>query len=138
MSGPKNRRKKIFANKLHKQISWLLFWTALIPTVIVTFYLYYLIFGIMATQFVIPEIIAYHLIPAAKKITIILLATAPIAIAIILFFAYKITHTLLGPFDRILEELDELSEGKKKGPIVVRKTDKFWPLAEKINRLISK
>jgi len=91
----------------------------------------------IATQFGFPEVIAYHIIPAAKKVTIILLISAPAAIASIIFFAYKITHKIIGPFDRILRELDELLENRKKGPIIVRKTDKFWPLVERINKLLN-
>ncbi|MBU0759889.1 MAG: hypothetical protein KKC66_01975 [Candidatus Omnitrophica bacterium] len=133
-----NKRKRAFANKLHKEIFWLVFIAALVPAAIVMVLLYYLIFNITAEQMVIPEAIAYNLIPAAKKVIVILLFSAPICTAAILFFAYKISHRIIGPFDRIVRELRECTEGKKKDHIVIRKNDKFTPLVDKINKLLDK
>lgn len=116
----------------------MVFWAALIPTIITTFCLYYLIFGMLAMQFGFPEVIAYHIIPAAKKVTFILLTSAPIAILLILLIAYKITHTIIGPFDRIIRELGEYVEGRRKGILTVRKDDKFEPLVNRINKLLTK
>jgi len=92
----------------------------------------------MATQFGFPEIIAYHIIPAAKKVTIILFLSAPAAILMILFIAYKITHKVIGPFDRIIQELDKRIKGEKKGYISLRKNDRFQPLVDRINKLLDK
>ncbi|MBU3911797.1 MAG: hypothetical protein KKD90_04345 [Candidatus Omnitrophica bacterium] len=133
-----NKRKRAFANKIHKEIFWLVFVAALLPAIIVMVLLYYLIFNITAEQMVIPEAIAYNLIPAAKKVIVILLFAAPLSIAAILLFAYKLSHRIIGPFDRIVTELGECAEGRKKGPIVIRKNDKFKPLVDKINKLLDK
>jgi len=138
MSVKLSRRKKIFANDLHKQIFVMVFLSALIPTIIVSVCMFYLIFNITAAQFGIPEAIAYNIIPAAKKVTAIILITAPIVILVILGFAYKITHSIVGPFDRIIRELNECLEGKKEACIAVRKTDKFRPLVERLNNLLDK
>lgn len=134
----KERRKRLFANILHRQTFMLVFMAALIPAVIVTICLYYLIFGITSMEVGFPEAIAYIIIPAAKRVTWILLSTAPITILIILLFAHNITHRITGPFDRIVEELDRRINDKKKGPILIRKSDKFKVLVEKINKLIDK
>lgn len=133
-----NKRKRAFANNLHKEIFWLVFIAALVPAAIVTALLYYLIFNITAEQMVIPEAIAYNLIPAAKKVIAILLFSAPACIVAILFFAYKISHRIIGPFDRIVNELDKRAEGREKGPILIRKNDKFKPLVDKINKLLDR
>jgi len=138
MNKPKNRRKKIFASKLQQHTVALVFFAAFLPAAIVAFCLYYLIFGVIAAQFTIPEVIAYNIVPAAKKVTAILLVAAPATIAIILFFTYKITHTIVGPLNRITRELNEHVEGRRRGHICVRETDKFWPLVEKINKLLDK
>ena len=45
-----NKRKRAFANKLHKEIFWLVFIAALVPAAIVIVLLYYLIFNITAEQ----------------------------------------------------------------------------------------
>ena len=138
MNAEKNRRRQFFANKIHRDICLLVFLASLLPTIIVTICLYVLIFNITARQFAIPEIIAYNIIPAARQVTVILLSTAPACILVILIFAYKLTHKIVGPFDRVLRELNECMEGKRKGPIVIRKSDKFWPLVNSINVLLDK
>ena len=85
-----NKRKKIFANKLHQQTVLLIFLAILLPVLVTIFCLYYLIFNITATQFMLPEIIIHDIIPAAKKVTLILLVSLPIVISLTLFIAYKI------------------------------------------------
>lgn len=134
----KNRRKNFFANKLHRNIFLLVFLAALLPAIIVAVSLYFLIFGITANEFGIPEAIAYNIIPAAQKVAFILLFAAPISILIVLIFAYKMTHAIVGPFDRIVNELDQCLEGKKQGYLTLRKKDKFWPLISRINKLMDK
>ena len=136
MNKKKNKRKRIFANKMHRDIFLLVFLASLLPAIIVAICLYYLIFSITASQLGFPEAIAYNIIPAARKVTIILLTTAPVCILLILFFAYKITHKIIGPFDRIVRDLDEYIKGKKEGQIIIRKADKFWPLVYRINKLL--
>ena len=138
MESKNGRRKLVFANRLHRELFFLVSLAALLPATIVTFSLYYLIFNITAEQFAIPEIIAYNIIPAAKKVTSILLFVTPICILSILTIAYKITHNLIGPFDRITRELGESIEGKRQGHIVIRKTDKFSPLVDNINKLLDR
>ncbi|MCM8779591.1 MAG: hypothetical protein NC914_00335 [Candidatus Omnitrophica bacterium] len=133
-----NKRKLVFANKLHRQIFILVSVAALLPAVIASIGLYYLIFGITANEVAIPESIAYNIIPAAKKAAVVILLVTPLAIGVILFFAWKISHAIIGPFDRIVRELDERIEGKIIGHILIRKSDKFWPLVEKINKLLDK
>ncbi len=133
-----NRRKRFFANKLHRNLFLLVFLAALVPTIIVTFSLYYLIFNVTASQMFFPEAIVYNIIPAAKKVLSILAIALPIFILIILTLAYKTTHAIIGPFDRILRELDKYIEGTRKGYIKLRKKDKLFPLVEKINKLLDK
>jgi len=138
MDTSKNRRQNFFANKMHRDIFMLVFLAALLPAIIVTICLYFLIFNITASQFAIPEAIAYNIIPAARKVTLILMFTTPASIILIIIFAFKITHKIVGPFDRIVRELDETLEGKRQGPITIRKDDRFWPLVSGINRLLNK
>lgn len=139
MKKNENKRKKvIFANRLHKEVLLLVFLAAIIPAIVVSLCLYYLIFNITASEIGIPEFIAYNVIPAAQKVTFILLVSAPTIILLILIFAYKVSHRIVGPFDRIIRELDETIEGKRKGPIVLRKGDKFLPLVERINKILAK
>lgn len=134
----KNKRRNFFANKLHREIFTLIALASILPTITITIILYYLIFSVTANQIGIPEAIAYNIIPAAKKVTIILLSITPILTLTILLFAYKITHEIIGPFDRIIKELDEYIDGEKQNCIAIRKTDKFSPLVERINKLLDR
>jgi len=134
----KERRKKFFANPMHRQTFMLVLMAAVIPATIVTICLYYLIFGITSAEVGFPEAIAYNIIPAAKRVTAILLVTAPLALLIILIFAYRITHRIVGPFDRIVYELDAHIKDRRGGHIKIRKSDKFHSLVEKINHLLDK
>ena len=131
-----NKRKKFFANKLHKNILLLVFLSSILPALMVAVCLYYLIFNIIAQQIIFPESIAYNIIPAAKIVATIILIATPLAILVILFMAYKITHRIVGPFNRILKELDECLDGKKRDHIALRKNDKFQPLVDRINKLL--
>jgi len=138
MNRQNDKRKRFFANSMHKEMFFMVFGAAAVPTVIVTISLFYLIFRITAEQAGIPETIAYTVIPAAKEVLGILAVATPIAIIIILFIAHKITHKTVGPFDRIVRELGESIDGSRKGPIVLRGKDKFQPLVDKINILLDK
>ncbi|UCG35301.1 MAG: hypothetical protein JSW17_00435 [Candidatus Omnitrophota bacterium] len=134
----KNRRRQFFANKLHRQTFLLFSVAALVPTALAAISLYYLIFGVTANQMGFLEAIASNIIPASRKVIIILLVVTPIVLAVLLVFAYRMTHAMLGPYDRIIKELDDRIKGKESGDISLRKKDKFWPLVNKINRLLHK
>ncbi|MDP8234168.1 MAG: hypothetical protein P9M06_05150 [Candidatus Saelkia tenebricola] len=138
MNDPRNRRKKLFANNLHKQIFLLIALSALLPMIIAAICMYYLIFGITAMEVGIPETIAYNILPAARRVTVILSIAAPIVIFAILVIAHKMTHSIVGPFDRIVRELNDHLEGKGRGPIILRKNDKFSPLVDNVNKLLDK
>jgi sensor histidine kinase YesM len=138
MKTKNNKRYRTFANNLHREVYLTILIATLVPCFIVTITLYYLIFNIIAGQLAIPEAIAYNVIPAAKKVSLILILAAPASVFIILLIAYNITHRILGPYDRIVKELEECAAGKKQDHIVIRKKDKFKPLVDGINKLIDK
>lgn len=132
----KNKRKRGFVNETHRTIFMLVLLAALLPTFIVAVLLYYLIFKITAEHIGMPDVIAYHIVPAAKQVlSILFIATIPVILTI-LFFAHKIAHQIIGPFDRIIRELDEHVEGAGEGYITIRENDKFSPLVERINKLL--
>src|SRR3989338_2203764 len=131
-------RRQFFANQLHREIFWVIFLAVFAPTVITTVSLFYLIFNITAEQIGIPEAIAYNILPAAQRVTIIILVMIPLAVIGILVLAHKLTHTIVGPFDRIVRELGECVQGERQGHITIRKSDKFLPLVSRINQLLDK
>ena len=131
-------RKQFFANKFHKQLFFMGFLSAFLPTLITTVTLYYLIFSITAQEIGFPESIYSHVYPAAKKVIQILLIVFPIVLLFIAYVSYKITHKMVGPYDRILRELDACIAGQKKDHIKLRPNDKFVSLVDRINILIDK
>jgi len=138
MSNSRERRKYFFANTMHKDLFWIIFCAAVVPTVITAILLYYLIFYITTQEIGIPETIAAHVIPAARQVTVILWLMVPTVIAVILYFAHKIAHQILGPFDRIIREMDQSIAEKKTGKIILRDNDKFQPLVDRINILLQR
>lgn len=137
MIKPKNMRKRVFANKFHKHIFLLLFMASLLPTLAVTVYLYNLILGVIALKMD-ERTLQESLVFVVNKATLILVLTAPVIILGMLMFTNRLTHKIVGPFDRLLNELEERIEGKKEGRISIRRNDKFRPLVEKINKLLDK
>ena len=133
-----DRGQKVFANSLHLEMFVLFFFASLIPALITSIMLFYLIFYITAEQIGIPESIAYNVLPAAKKVVKIMLLATPLAITVILIIAHKVTHRIIGPFDRVVRELEECITGQRKGPIMLRKNDKFWPMVDNINKLLER
>ena len=138
MSWFHNRRRRFFANRMHKDLFFIVVNAAVWPTLITAVFLYYLIFYITTEQIGIPEAVAANVIPAAKRVSGILWVLVPIIICAILFIAFKMTHRIMGPFDRIVRELDELIAGSKTTPIKIRDDDKFCPMVDRINTLLQK
>lgn len=57
----------------------------------------------------------------------------------IIFWIFYVSNLMIGPYDRIVRELDEIIEGKRKGPLHLRnKDDMFAGLLRRINILIEK
>lgn len=134
-----NKRKgkylgTIFQNKL----LFLVFASAVIPAAIIALCMYYLIFNMMAWQLVIPESIAYNLVPVLRKANIIIIISIPIVLALIWTAALILSHRIAGPLFRIEKELDERIAGIKQGPIKLRKKDELRPLVNKLNLILNK
>jgi hypothetical protein len=132
------RRIKFLGTSIQNKTLILVFMAAVIPMAIVAICLYYLIFNLLAWQLGIPEVIAYNLIPVAKKVSSILLVSLPIVLIIIWFLALELSHRIAGPVYRLEKELDDRIEGEKQGLIHLRERDELKSLADKINRLIEK
>ena len=113
---------------------------AVVPAAVVATCLYYLIFNIFASEVVIPEFIAYTLIPVSEQVNLILLICLPVALAIIWFMVLTFSHRVSGPLYRLERELDERLKSKKQGPIRLRKGDEaaIHSLVAKINKMIAK
>ena len=57
----------------------------------------------------------------------------------IIVWSFKVSNQLVGPYERVVKELDEVLTGKNKKPIVLRNKDEmFSDLVKRINELISR
>ena len=57
----------------------------------------------------------------------------PLMSAVLLYWIFRGTNRLVGPIERMIQELGQRIEGSKSGPIMLRPGDQLIPLAEKIN-----
>lgn len=134
-----NKRKgKYLGTHFQNKLLFLVFASAIVPTVVVSLCMYYLIFNMMAWQLVIPESIAYYLVPVLRKVNLIIIIAIPVILAIIWTLALILSHRIAGPIYRMEKELDERIDGSKQGPIRLRKKDELKLLADKINKIICK
>jgi len=75
----------------------------------------------------------YHL----KQKFPLFLVGASSFLLVLLFWTYYMSNKLVGPYERILKELDAILQGKQKGPIGIRKGDEmFAELLKRINSLL--
>ena len=131
-------RWQMFANKMHREVFLFIFLAMFIPVIITIVLSYYLIFNVTAKEIGVPETIVFTLVPASYKVVKILLTITPGVLLMMLVLAHKMTHAMVGPFDRLIHELEKCVDGEKKGPLKLRKGDKLWPLVHLINRLLGK
>lgn len=125
----------------HIQIKYLslLLISMTVPLVLVGCCLYYLIFTLMGEQIGIPEYIAYHLSPVVSKINVMLLIGVPPLFLLLTLWGIVLSHRFAGPLERLEKELHEIAEGKRhKHRITLRKHDDIRPIADAINKLLSK
>ncbi|MFC1632250.1 hypothetical protein ACFL1I_06470 [Candidatus Omnitrophota bacterium] len=138
MNKPKESRKQIFSNTMHRELFLLFFSACVIPALIAVIAIVYLIFDIMAEQLMFPEAVTYNIGPVVQKVLMVFMVAVPLSIVLMLIFALNITHKIVGPFDRIVRELSDYADGKKKDQIRIREGDKFFPLVNKVNILIER
>ena len=109
----------------------------LIPTLLVTACLYYLIWQTVAHELAIPELIAQALFPAFDRVNQIILWGIPIVFGLIIYFAVRLSHQLAGPLYRIEKELETMVRTNDfTKPIKIRPKDQLHPLVAIINRAL--
>jgi len=92
----------------------------------------------MAEQLAIPESIAYNLIPVLHKINFLLLIGLPPIVILLFIWGVVLTHRLIGPLNRLENDLKEISEGDYSVRLKMRKDDDLRPIADTINKIIHK
>lgn len=132
-------RLRLFTkNPLQRKYLVLIVLSILLPILILGACLYYLIFQIMAEQLAIPESIAYNLFPVVNKINMLLLVGIPPIMLILVIWGAVLTHRLIGPLERLEEDLKKISKGDYSIRLKLRKDDDLKPIADVVNGIIAK
>lgn len=132
------RRIKYLGTPFQKKLLFLVFASAVIPAVIISACLYYLVFHMLAIQMAFPEAIAYNVMPVLHKVNIILAISLPVCLFLIWVISLELSHRAAGPLYRMEKELDERIRGQKQGPIKLRKNDEFKSFVDKLNKVLAK
>ena len=132
------RLRFVTKNPLQLKYLVLILSSIMLPLLIIAGCLYYLIFQVMAEQLAIPESIAYNLIPVVEKINFLLIVGIPPIIALLFIWAVILTHRLIGPFKRLQEDLEKISDGDYSIRLKIRKDDDLRFLVNVINKIIDK
>ena len=109
-----------------------------IPLVTLLAALYYLMYYSVLSQILIPEAILSMLLPAMKKINIVVAITGPVILFLILRTALIYSNRIIGPIPRIKKELDKVISGDYSLRLKVRDRDTLKSLVDKINLLLDK
>jgi len=124
-------------NRLERHYLRLIAVSIILPTLIISGCLYYVIFNLMAEQLGIPEVIAYHLLPVVKNVNVILLIALPVLFTALFSIGVILTRRFVGPIERLENELKEISiSGDKSRRLQLRKGDALTTLVERINGLL--
>ena len=129
------KRHKYLVNKIF-QLRYM--GLVVIPLIILLTALYYLIYYSVFTEMLIPEAIVVTLLPAMKKVNLILLATVPIFLFLILKTALIYSNRIIGPVRRLERELDRVIEGDYSVRLKTRHKDELRAFVNKINMLLEK
>lgn len=131
------RKRNVFKVKtrLQNKLMLLVFISMFIPTLFFGGGLYYLISRVLqggndSGAIPLEGVIGLILFPGVFLFFIF--------IGFSLGLAYVITNRMVGPLDRLENDLEEILKGQKKGPLLVRPHDYLHPLVMKINHLLEK
>ena len=128
----------LIRNRLERRYLRLIALSLMLPSLILGCCLYYVIFNLMAEQLGIPEVIAYHLLPVVRKVNAVLAISLPVVFILLLSVGIFLTRNLIGPIERLEQELRQMvSKGKVK-KLKLRRKDALRPLVEDINSLLDK
>ncbi|OGW74841.1 MAG: hypothetical protein A2Z72_06650 [Omnitrophica bacterium RBG_13_46_9] len=132
------RFRLITKNPLQIKFILLILLAILLPMFIVGGCLYYFIFQIMAEQLAIPESIACNLFPVVEKINFLLMVSIPPITILLFILAIILTNRLIGPLQRLENDLKKISEGDYSIRLKIRKDDDLRLMAEVINKIVDK
>jgi len=130
---PLFKRNPFFhVNKFQKNLIYPVVVPCFLGCMILLFFLDYLYFDSNAVIFD-DEFVAL------KIIVVVCVVTIALIFLFISFCIYFVSNRLVGPYDRIIRELDDIIAGRNKSPLKTRKKDKLFPeLLKRINILVER
>lgn len=109
-----------------------------IPLVSLLAALYYLMYYSVFSEMMIPEAIVATLLPAMKKVNIVLVLAIPVLLYLILRIALIYSNRIVGPLPRLERELDKVIAGDYSIRVNVRDKDELNGFVNKVNLLLEK
>jgi len=116
--------------KLQNQLIWMIFAAMAVPTLVLGGSMCLMIARLSAPN---TGVSPHEVIVGIMGYVAVLF---PVLVTALLYWAFHGTNKLVGPIERITQELDRRLEGQKSGPIVLRPGDHLIPLVDKINVLL--
>lgn len=110
----------------------------LMPTLMIGFCFYHLLFYLLAREMVFPEAIMANLVPVLDKVNVLLAVSLPVIFATIAWFAMVVSHRFAGPIERLEKDLDQILGGDYHHKIHMRQNDDLKGVAHRINALTAK
>jgi len=132
----KRRHKYFIRHSVQGKYLRLLVVGMIAPTLLVTFFLLYLMTTLMANQMGIPENIHANLVPVMKQIGLILIIVLPVVICLLFGWGVVLSHRMAGPIFRLQKDLKDVAEGDYERRIIFRKRDDLDELAERVNKVL--
>lgn len=130
----KNIRKRRYLVKKDMQFRYMAL--VAVPLILVLAGLYYLMYYAVLSQILIPEGVIAMLLPAMKKVNIVVIASLPVILFIILRIALIYSNRIIGPIPRIEREIDKVLSGDHSRRLKVRDKDELRHFVKKINMLL--
>ena len=109
-----------------------------IPLIMLLAGLYYLMYYAVLSQILIPEGIIVMLLPAMKKVNIVVAVSLPVILLLILRISLIYSNRIVGPIPRIEKEIDKVLAGDYSLRLKVRDKDELNKFVKKINMLLDK
>lgn len=121
----------VVRTKLQRHLIWLVFVSMAIPTLILG--------GVVLVLVRFPAAPLEEIAPEEIRVRLLVTICVLIPVLATAFFgwAFYLTNRMVGPVERMIQELEARVRGTASGPIVLRPKDLLLPLAERINVVIA-
>jgi signal transduction histidine kinase len=110
----------------------------IIPLIILLVAIYYLIYFTVFQEMLIPEAVAVTLLPAMKKVNLVMAVTVPVILISLFRMALIYSNRIIGPIPRLEKELDKALSGDYSVRIKARDNDELKTFVNKINLLLER